>query len=135
MKMGRIAMGLIAALGLILGSVLPASAQSSRQFEGFYCQLDLASANIARPPGVAALQTTTDSRKVCTGDITTENILLECRKRIANWPRTTVTRRGIPCMVNAAPCGIAGFLDDPFTSSLDINSTGRALLKCQFTPS
>jgi hypothetical protein len=132
-----IAAGLTAALATVLGGVPPASAQSG-QFAGFYCQLDLEdleSAGVVLPPGVDPLQTTTDSKKVCSGGPRPRNILLECRAQIDNWPRKNVKVSGVPCMVNAAPCGIDDFLENPFTSSLHINPTGKALLKCHFKPS
>ena len=127
-----IAVGCTAALGLVLGSPPLALAQSG-QFDRFYCQLDLASANITTPTGVDALQTTTDSKKVCSSG-GPENIVLECRKLIDGWTGGTVRKRGIPCQVNGKQCGLDGFLDVPFTSSLQISSTGRALLRCHFRP-
>ena len=121
---------LVVLLAFGLGAALPASAQ---QFNGFYCQLDIEEAGEV-PEGVEGLQTTTDSKKVCTGG-RVPNILLECRKQIDGWTGGAFEAVGIPCQVNGKQCGLEGFFDEPLESSLEINPRGRALLKCQFQPS
>jgi hypothetical protein len=125
------AVALAGALVMALGGALPAWAQSG-EFDGFYCQMDLASAGIVEA-NVAPLQTTTDSRKVCSGGSPPNNIHLECRDQVENWPRKNV-KKNVSCQVYATPCGIDGFLDVPHTATLHINPTGKALLKCHFKP-
>lgn len=126
-----IAVGLTAALALILGAALPASAALTK-FQGFYCQIDLADAGIMRP-NVEPLQTTTDSVKVCTGD-RFRTITLGCTKRIEGWSGGAVAKSRIRCEVNGAQCGEEGFLNNPRLSTLAISRTGLAVLVCHFRP-
>ena len=86
------------------------------------------------PEGVEALQTTTNSKKVCTGG-SVPNIQLECRKRIDDWTGGNVEADWHPMPGQWGAMRPRRFLDDPMKLDLEINRTGRALLKCQFQPS
>jgi hypothetical protein len=122
------------------------------QFERFLCEIDLADDDvlgpnwadffIGAPPSTYedGKVPTFDTKKLCTGSATQENIKLDCIAQIQGWDPANgnLSFQDINCAIGGAACGIVDptdgdtILTATLNNTLSISSNGTATLSCQY---